>query len=96
MYKIITWKYLQNIKRKKKKRKRTIRKERRAFSYHRSLPLPEKVDSAKAKAKMNNGILSVEIPKMTPIPSLKAKIFQFNNLFFYYLEISVNLFHKCG
>ena len=41
-----------------------IRKERRAFSYHRNLPLPEKVDSAKANAKLNNGILSVEIPKI--------------------------------
>jgi HSP20 family molecular chaperone IbpA len=37
------------------------------------LSLPEKVDSAKAKAKLNNGILSVEIPKITPTPKPKSK-----------------------
>jgi HSP20 family protein len=58
---------------KEEKKKNYIRKERRAFSYHRSLPLPEKVDSAKAKAKLNNGILSVEIPKVTPTPKPKSK-----------------------
>ena len=54
------------------KKKNYVRKERRAFSYHRSLPLPDKVDSSKAKAKMNNGILSVEIPKVTPTPKPKS------------------------
>jgi HSP20 family protein len=54
------------------KKKNYVRKERRAFSYHRSLPLPDKVDSSKSKAKMNNGILTVEIPKVTPTPKPKS------------------------
>ena len=58
---------------KEEKKKNYVRKERRVFSYHRSLPLPEKVDSAKAKAKLNNGILSVEIPKINPTPKPKSK-----------------------
>jgi len=58
---------------KEEKKKNYVRKERRAFSYHRSLPLPEKVDAVKAKAKLNNGILSVEIPKITPTPKPKSQ-----------------------
>ena len=54
------------------KKKNYVRKERRTFSYHRSLSLPEKVDSSKSKAKLNNGILSVEIPKITPTPKPKS------------------------
>ncbi len=55
------------------KRKNYVRKERKEVSYYRTLPLPDKVDSSKAKAKMNNGILNIEIPKMTPTPKPKRK-----------------------
>jgi HSP20 family protein len=58
---------------KEEKKKNFVRKERRVFSYHRSLPLPEKVVASKAKAKLNNGILSVEIPKITPTPKPKSQ-----------------------
>jgi HSP20 family protein len=58
---------------KEETKKNYVRKERRAFSYHRSLILPEKVDSSKAKAKLNNGILSVEIPKITPTSKSKSR-----------------------
>ena len=58
---------------KEEKSKNYVRKERKAFSYHRSLPLPEKVDSVKAKAKLDNGILSVEIPKITATPKPKSR-----------------------
>jgi HSP20 family protein len=58
---------------KEEKKKNYVRKERRSFSYHRSLPLPEKVDSAKTIAKLNNGILSIEIPKINPTPKPKSK-----------------------
>jgi len=54
------------------KKKNYLRKERKSVSYHRALPLPEKVDSSKAKAKLNNGILNVEIPKITPTPKSKS------------------------
>ena len=55
------------------KKKDYLRKERKAISYYRRLPLPEKVDSSKATAKLNNGILTVDIPKVTPTPKSKGK-----------------------
>ena len=55
------------------KKKDYLRKERKAISYYRRLPLPEKVDSSKAQAKLNNGILTVDIPKVTPTPKTKGK-----------------------
>lgn len=54
------------------KKKNYLRKERKAVSYHRTLPLPEKVDASKAKARLNNGILNVEIPKVSPTPKPKS------------------------
>ncbi|SHO44777.1 conserved hypothetical protein [Nitrosotalea sinensis] len=54
------------------KKKNYVRKERRETSYYRTLSLPEKVSSSKAKAKMNNGILNIEIPKVTPTPKSKG------------------------
>jgi HSP20 family protein len=55
------------------KKKDYLRKERKTISYYRRLPLPEKVDSSKAQAKLNNGILTVDIPKVTPTPKSKSK-----------------------
>jgi HSP20 family protein len=55
------------------KKKDYLRKERKAVSYYRRLPLPEKVDSSKAAAKLNNGVLTVDIPKVTPTPKSKSK-----------------------
>lgn len=54
------------------KRKNYIKKERKEVSYHRTLSLPERVFSSKASAKLNNGILTVEIPKTDPTPKLKS------------------------
>ncbi|HJT10733.1 MAG TPA: Hsp20/alpha crystallin family protein [Candidatus Nitrosotalea sp.] len=54
------------------KKKNYVRKERRFVSYHRTLPLSEKVDSSKAKAKLNNGILTIEVPKQSPTPKPKT------------------------
>jgi HSP20 family protein len=54
------------------KKKNYVRKERKAVSYHRTLPLPEKVDASKAKARLNNAILNVEIPKISPTPKPKS------------------------
>ncbi|HSB57162.1 MAG TPA: Hsp20/alpha crystallin family protein [Nitrosopumilaceae archaeon] len=54
------------------KKKNYVRKERKELSYHRILPLPEKVSSSKASAKLNNGILTIEIPKTTPTPKPKS------------------------
>lgn len=54
------------------KKKNYVRKERKELTYHRTLPLPEKVVSLKATAKLNNGILTIEVPKTTPTPKLKS------------------------
>ena len=55
------------------KRKNFLRKERSHVSYYRTLPLPEKVISGKAKAKLTDGILEVTIPKSKPTPKPKKK-----------------------
>jgi HSP20 family protein len=43
-----------------------VRKERSEVRYYRSLSLPEEIVSSKVTAKMNNGILTVELPKKIP------------------------------
>ena len=57
---------------KDEKKKNYVRKERKEVSYYRILSLPEKVIPSKAKAKMNNGVLNIEIPKLTPMPKPKG------------------------
>jgi len=44
-------------------KKKYIRKEHSEISIHRRMSLPEKVKSSDVTAKLNNGILTVEIPK---------------------------------
>jgi HSP20 family protein len=58
------------------KKKNYVRKERKEIAYHRTLPLSEKVVSSKASAKLNNGILTIEIPKTTPTPKPKSSTIQ--------------------
>lgn len=48
------------------KKKNFLKKERSEVSYYRTLPLPEKVLSNRAKAKLTDGVLNVTIPKMVP------------------------------
>jgi HSP20 family protein len=38
--------------------------ERSARSFYRMIPVPEEIDPSKVTASMNNGILSVELPKV--------------------------------
>lgn len=54
------------------KKKNYVRKERKELAYLRTLPLPEKVVSSKATAKLNNGILTIEIPKTNPTPKPRS------------------------
>lgn len=58
------------------RKKNYIRKERKEIAYHRTLSLPEKVVSSKASAKLNNGILTIEIPKTSPTPKPKSSTIQ--------------------
>ena len=43
-----------------------VRRERSHVKYYRSLELHEEIKSSKVEAKMNNGILTVQMPKTTP------------------------------
>ena len=54
------------------KKKNYVRKERKYTSYHRILPIPEKIDSSKTDAKLDKGILIVELPKQSPSPKPKT------------------------
>jgi len=55
------------------KKKNYLWKERSAVSYYRVLPLPEKVISGKAKAKLTDSTLNITIPKATPTQKPKKK-----------------------
>ena len=48
------------------KRKRYIYNERSYSSFYRSIPLPEEIVSSKVKAKLNNGLLHIQLPKKNP------------------------------
>lgn len=51
---------------KEEKKKGRIRSERSHLKYYRTMTLPEKIVGSGVNAKMNNGIITVEIPKQTP------------------------------
>ncbi len=55
------------------KKKNFLRRERSEVSYYRTLPLPEKVHSSQAKAKLTEGVLDVIIPKITPTKISKIR-----------------------
>jgi HSP20 family protein len=46
-----------------------VHRERTYAGFYRSLEMPEPVVAAEAKAKFENGILELELPKVTPTPS---------------------------
>ena len=50
-----------------------IYNERSYRSFYRSIPIPEEILSSKITAKMQNGILQVEIPKKAPRPVGESK-----------------------
>ena len=58
---------------KEQKKKNFLRKERSEVSYYRTIPLPEKVHSGKAKAKLSDGVLDVTLPKITPTAKPKKR-----------------------
>jgi len=55
------------------KKKNFLRKERSQVSYYRTLPLPEKVVSGKARAKLTDGVLEVTLPKTKPTKAQTKK-----------------------
>jgi HSP20 family protein len=48
------------------KRRNYIYNERSYRSFYRSIPIPEEIIPSKVSAKMNNGILQIELPKKMP------------------------------
>jgi HSP20 family protein len=48
------------------KRKKYVYNERSYTSFYRNIPFPEEIISSKVSARMNNGILRVDIPKKNP------------------------------
>lgn len=55
------------------KKKNFLRKERHSMSYFQTIPLSEKIVSAKVKAKLTDGVLDVTLPKSKPTPAQKKK-----------------------
>jgi HSP20 family protein len=51
------------------KDKEFVHRERSYAGYYRSLELPEAVVATEAKAKVENGLLELELPKQAPTPS---------------------------
>ena len=51
-----------------------IRKERGTMYYHRRLALPDDVDTEQIKARMNDGVLQIELPKMKKAEPQKMKV----------------------
>ncbi|NND87069.1 MAG: Hsp20/alpha crystallin family protein [Nitrosopumilus sp.] len=69
------------------KKKNYLRKERSQVSYHRTLPLSEKVTTSQVKAKLTDGILEIILPKSKPTKVQQKNLSLYNNLsFLYYLR----------
>ncbi len=54
---------------KEEKGKEFVHRERSYAGYYRSLDLPEPVVATEAKAKVDNGLLELELPKQHPTPT---------------------------
>ena len=54
------------------KKKKYLRKEQSEISVHRRMSLPEKVKSSDVKANLENGVLTINLPKETPTPQSKS------------------------
>ena len=48
------------------RRKRSIYNERSYSSFYRTIPMPEEIVSSKVKAKLDNGVLHIHLPKKNP------------------------------
>ncbi len=56
------------------KREGYIRRERGSMRFHRQIRLPENVDRDRIKAKLENGVLEISLPRMTAEAGKKNKI----------------------
>lgn len=51
-----------------------VRRERESLSFYRQFPLPEDADSARATARLENGLLTIEMPKKEKVPEATRKL----------------------
>lgn len=56
------------------KKKNYVRKERSEVSYYRVIPLPDKIITDKAQAKLTDGILTITVSKISPTKSKSNSI----------------------
>lgn len=59
----------ENVATKEEKDQHFVHRERSYSGYYRTLELPEPVVATEAKAKVENGLLELELPKQHPTPS---------------------------
>jgi HSP20 family protein len=59
----------ESVSAKEEKEAQFVHRERAYAGYYRSLELPEPVIATEAKAKVENGLLELELPKRNPTPS---------------------------
>ncbi len=58
---------------KDEKGKNWLRKERTTSSFYRCFEMPDELKTEDVKAEMNDGVLTVTLPKKTPTPKQKSK-----------------------
>jgi HSP20 family protein len=58
----------------KEEKKHFLYRERRFGSFYRSLRLPEPIDSEKAEARVDNGVVTVTLPRLAQTQSRKLEI----------------------
>jgi HSP20 family protein len=58
---------------KEEKEKNYYRVERSYGKFHRSIPLPGKVDDKNVNASFQNGVLTITLPKAAPSPGASTK-----------------------
>ncbi len=64
----------EKFKEKEEKRKDYIYSERAHRSFYRKIPVPEEIVPSKVDARVNNGILVIELPKRSPTKSQATKV----------------------
>ena len=64
----------ENEKKTEEKRKNYLYNERSYSSLRRRISTPEEIDSSKIDAKMENGVLHIQVPKKTPTQNKETKV----------------------
>jgi HSP20 family protein len=64
----------ENEKKTEEKRKNYLYNERSYSSLRRRISTPEEIDPSKIDAKMENGVLHIQVPKKTPTQSKETKV----------------------